>query len=151
MLSFRNGFKALVILVCIATVPLCCRQATGENQSPRTIWLTAGEDLSLQKDHFSLYDKVYLIMRFQQLAAGSYTINSDWLNPEGKVEQRNSHTFSLKKQSNYTYYAWLSLLRNGPFKQMFTGSTIDRKFEGAWQLQVFLNGQILDKLVFTMH
>lgn len=147
----RTCFFALLIFFCRMPTPLYGYPSLPVQEIARTIWLAAGEDLSLQKNHFSIYDKVYLIVRFQQLAAGSYTLQSDWLNPEGEVEQRNSHTFSLKNQTKYTYYAWLSLLKNGPFKQMLTGSDIDRTFMGTWQLQVFVNGQILDTLEFTMH
>ena len=151
MIHNSTGYLSFFILfICVLPTLQPVQSSAAEQVGPKA-WLSSGEELSQQKNRFSLYDKVYLIVRFQELTGGEYTINSDWLNPEGQLEQHNTHTFYLKKQSDYTYYAWLSLLKNGPMKRLLTGSDINRKFLGNWQVQLFLNGQKIDILAFTMH
>ncbi len=151
MICNSTGYLSFYLLFFCILPTLQPMQSVAAEQVELKAWLSSGEELSLQKNSFSVYEKVYLIVRFQELACGEYTINSDWLNPEGQLEQHNTHTFYLKKQSDYTYYAWLTLLKNGPMKSILTGSDINRKFQGNWQVQLFLNGQKIDSLAFIMH
>lgn len=151
MIRDSIGYLSFFLLFICVLPTLQPLQSAASEQVEYKAWLSSGEKLSLQKNRFSLYEKVYIIVRFQELASGEHTINSDWLNPEGQLEQHNTNTFYLKKQSDYTYYAWLSLLKNGPMKRLLTGSDINRKFHGNWQIQLFLNGQKIDNLAFTMH
>ncbi len=126
-------------------------QAVGEEQVKYQAWLSSGENLSQRKVHFSQDDKIYLIVRFQDLASKTYTVDSHWINPEKNLEQQNTHTFSLKNQSYYTYYAWLSLLQNGPMTRMFVGSDIDRRYQGTWQVLLLLDGRKIDTLAFDIY
>ena len=144
------GYIAALLLLGCGLSSFQPMHSIAAEQVQYTAWLSSGEDLSEHKNRFSIYDKVYLIIRLQELAPGEYTINSDWINPEGKLEQHNAHTFYLKKQSDYTYYAWVSLLKNGPLKRILTGSDINREFQGNWQTQVFLNDQKITSLTFDM-
>jgi len=151
MIRNTTGYLSFFLLFFCVLPTLQPKQSVAAEQVDLKAWLSSGEELSLQRDSFSVYEKVYIIVRFQDLAYGKYTINSDWLNPEGQLEQHNTHSFYLKKQSDYTYYAWLTLLKNGPMKSILTGSDINRKFQGNWQVQLFLNGRKIDSLAFTMH
>lgn len=151
MILNKVGYICTILLFACGLCSFFPLPSIAAEQVPYRAWLSSGEDLSQHKKRFSIYDKVYFIIRFQELASGEYTINSDWINPAGKVEQHNTHTFFLKKQSDYTYYAWLFLLKNGPFKRMLIGSDINREFQGIWQAQFFLNAQNITSLTFDMY
>ena len=97
MILNKIGYiSTLLLFICGYCLTLQPMYSIAAEQVRYTAWLSSGEDLSGQKNRFSVYNKVYLIIRFKELAGGEYTINSDWLNPAGQLEQHNSHTFHLK-------------------------------------------------------
>ena len=113
-------------------------------------WCAAEQALEHYRNEFAPQEKIYCFLQMQNLTAGQYTIHSHWINPSHEVEQVNDHSFSLKKTQNYTYYAWISFLKNGPFKQMFTGASVDRKYLGRWQVRFLLDGQPVATQTFLL-
>ena len=42
---------------------------------------------------FTPYEKIYLLVEFQQLQPGTFTLTTDWLTPWGKLEHQSNYSF----------------------------------------------------------
>lgn len=100
---------------------------------------------------FSVFDKVYLRITCNDLPAGSYTVVSDWINPQGKLVRQNTHDFEVKETTAYMSYSWMKLLRNGPLQRNLTGRDVDIDHYGEWTVKAYLFGQEVEVKKFTLY
>ncbi len=91
---------------------------------------------------FTPYEKIYLLVAFQQLQPGKYTLTTDWLTPWGELEHQSNYFFDIKKiTASWKACSWLNLWKNGPVKRLLTGEDFKKKFYGSWTVRLFLNGK----------
>ncbi|MCI5143491.1 MAG: hypothetical protein D3909_17570 [Candidatus Electrothrix sp. ATG1] len=100
---------------------------------------------------FTPYEKIYLLVEFQQLQAGKFTLTTDWITPWGELEYQSNHSFEIaQKRQSWKAYSWLNLWRNGPVKRLLTGEDFKKEFYGTWTVRLFLNGRQVHKQNFDM-
>ena len=100
---------------------------------------------------FTPDEKIYLLVEFQQLQPGSFTLTTDWLTPWGELEHQSSHSFEVTKViPSWKAYFWLNLWKNGPVKRLLTGEDFKKEFYGTWTVRLYLNGQQIHKQTFEM-
>jgi hypothetical protein len=91
---------------------------------------------------FAPYEKIYLLVAFQQLQPGKYTLTTDWLTPWGELEHQSNYSFEITELTlAWKVCSWLNLWRNGPVKRLLTGESFKKKFYGTWTVRLFLNGK----------
>ena len=99
---------------------------------------------------FSVYEPVYALMTLNGLSPGRHLATVNWIGPEKTVEQSTPHRFTLGNQSGYTFYSWLKLMKNGPFKRTLGGQTFDDRYLGQWKVQVVVDGHPLAEENFIL-
>ncbi len=100
---------------------------------------------------FTPYEKIYLLVEFQQLQPGKFTLTTDWLTPWGKLEHQSIYSFEItERTSAWKVYSWLNLWKNGPVKRLLTGENFKKEFYGAWTVRLFLNGKQIHSQSFDV-
>ncbi|MCI5166759.1 MAG: hypothetical protein D3903_11855 [Candidatus Electrothrix sp. GM3_4] len=91
---------------------------------------------------FTPYEKIYLLVAFQTLQPGQYTLTTDWLTPWGELEHQSNYFFKITALTPaWKVYSWLNLWKNGPVKRLLTGEDFKKEFYGSWTVRLFLNGK----------
>ena len=91
---------------------------------------------------FTPYEKIYLLVAFQQLQPGKFTLTTDWLTPWGELEHQSNYSFEMSEHTAaWKVYSWLNLWKNGPVKRLLTGEDFKKEFYGTWTVRLFLNGK----------
>ncbi|RWX52515.1 hypothetical protein VU01_10035 [Candidatus Electrothrix marina] len=104
-----------------------------------------------EKYLFASSEKVFLVMEFNQLAAGEHTIVVQWRSPEGQLINTSRHTISLAEQAlKHRSYFSLKLMRNGLFTKVLTGNAYKGKIDGRWSAEIFFNNAELATQYFTI-
>ena len=86
-------------------------------------------------------EKVFLVMEFNQLAAGEYDILILWTDPNGKSVNTSTHNISLTRQPpKHRIFFWLKLIRNGMFSEMITGDEYKGDVHGRWAAEIYFDG-----------
>lgn len=91
---------------------------------------------------FTPYEKIYLLVTFQQLQPGKFTLTTDWLTPWGELEHQSNYSFELaERTATWKACSWLNLWKNGPVTRLLTGEDFKKEFYGTWTVRLFLNGK----------
>ncbi|MDU9050486.1 MAG: hypothetical protein Q3M30_16695 [Candidatus Electrothrix sp. Rat3] len=100
---------------------------------------------------FTPYEKIYLLVEFQQLQPGKFTLTTDWLTPWGKLEHQSNYSFEITECTPvWKVYSWLHLWKNGPVKRLLTGEDFKKEFYGTWTVRLFLNGKPIHSQSFDV-
>ncbi|WLE97000.1 MAG: hypothetical protein QTN59_20285 [Candidatus Electrothrix communis] len=100
---------------------------------------------------FTPYEKIYLLVEFQQLQPGKFTLTTDWLTPWGKLEHQSNYSFEITERTpTWKVYSWLNLWKNGPVKRLLTGEDFKKEFYGDWTVRLFLNGKQIHSQSFDV-
>jgi len=90
---------------------------------------------------FDSSEKVFLVMEFNQLAAGEHDILVLWTDPNGQSVNTSTHNISLTRQPpKHRVYFWLKLIRNGMFTEMITGDEYKGEIHGRWNAEIYFDG-----------
>ncbi len=145
---FRQiSFLWCAVLILIA-IPFS--QALAKGAITSKIVLTKNISSTSHQVLFSPYDTIYAVVTLQGLAPGHYSAETNWLNAAGSVNQRSTVSFTIAPNSPFTFYSWLHLMKNGPFKSNLTGKQFDAEYYGKWELQVSIGDIILKKIPFEI-
>jgi len=100
---------------------------------------------------FSVAEPICILIDFHALPPGRHYIETDWIAPSGSVEQHDSYGFTAGREAPFHYFSCLRILRNGPFKQLFTGTDRDSRFTGAWNVHVYIDNERIEDCLFEVH
>jgi len=101
--------------------------------------------------NFSPYDKIYIIIECRDLPAGDYSMHANWTNRRRGLIRSNNHDFVMTEAGKRSVYFWFKLTRKGPLASAFTNKDFDEANLGDWQIDVFLNEELVAGKEFTIN
>ena len=109
------------------------------------------ESFSKEQEKFFPFDTIYTVVDFSDMQPGDYTIDIDWIQPDGKLVRNSSHPFTLsEKMEAYRVFFWLKLHAKGPLGQLVSGDEYTSSVYGRWKVQVSFNGEQLSPTSFVV-
>ena len=110
-----------IVLTVFALMISSFSQGFGSAPVQSEIILTNSTASSKHQELFSPYDTIYALVTLSGLAPGKYTADISWVNSAGTVNQYTPVSLTILPQSPFTFYSWLRLMKNGPFKSNMSG------------------------------
>lgn len=120
-------------------------------QAPR-IQMYNEQPFTKELSAFFPFERIYVVMTFPCLEAGEYPFSAHWIDPAGKTVNTANHTLSLKQPATQKrIFFWLELMKNGAFTEMFTGEEYRGNVHGSWQVEIYLDHNLLGSQTFQIH
>jgi hypothetical protein len=140
----------IIALTVFGQIILSFSPGFGGEFTQSTIILTKDPASGESQEVFSGFDKIYALVTLSGLEPGKYKADINWIDPTGNINQYTPLSFTIQSQSSYTFYSWLQLMKNGPFKSGLTGKLFDGEYLGKWELNIFVNNTMLKKATFEI-
>jgi hypothetical protein len=100
---------------------------------------------------FTPYEKICLLVVFQDLQPGKFTLTTDWLTPWGELAHQNNYSFEITRRTSvWKVCSWLTLRKNGPVTSLLTGEDFKKEFYGTWTVRLFFNGRQIHNQSFDV-
>ena len=103
-----------------------------------------------QTDQISIYERVYLMIHCRDLAEGSYTINTQWMDEEGTLHTERASKFEVTSQQDYSAAFKFKQMPKGTFKRMSSGQDFEDHQYGRWSVLTYINGEKINRNYFTI-
>ncbi len=120
------------------------------NSAQSKIILTTDIASSENQEIFSPYDRIYALVTLTGVPPGKYTADISWANSSGTMNRYSPVSLSVAQDSPFTFYSWLRLLKNSPFKSTMTGKTFSAASLGKWVLTVSIEDVFFKTVEFEI-
>ncbi len=64
-----------------------------------TVGMYNEEPFTVEQERFYPSDKIYAVVDFANIQAGTYELNIDWILPSGKLVKQDIHTLTLSEDT----------------------------------------------------
>lgn len=146
-LSWRTFFITF-ILVLLLSSSFSHGFAEGVTQSE--IILTTDISSSENQNIFSPYDTIYALVTVTDIPPGKYTADISWANASGTMNRYSTVSLNVTANTPFTFYSWLRLLKNSPFKRTITGNSFSTDSIGKWVLTVSIENSFFKTVEFEI-
>jgi hypothetical protein len=137
----------LTILACILFKPITSQANVPEH----AIRMFHQEPFVEEKKKFFPFDTIYTVVDFADMQPGEYTVNIEWIQPNGKLVRNSSHPFLIEEEADfYRVFFWLKLHAAGPLSQLIGASEYTSDVYGQWKVRISCNGNPLSSAVFDV-
>ncbi len=122
----------------------------GADSAQSNIILTTDIASSENQEIFSPYDTIYALVTLTGVPPGKYTADISWANSSGTMNRYSPVFLSVALDAPFTFYSWLRLLKNSPFKSTTTGKTFSADSLGKWVLTVSIEDVFFKTVEFEI-
>ncbi len=104
-----------------------------------------------EQQKFFPFDTIYTVVDFADMQPGEYTVNIEWIQPNGKLVRNSSHPFFIEEEEDfYRVFFWLKLHAAGPLSQLIGASEYASDVYGRWKVRISCNGNPLSSAAFEV-
>ena len=145
----RTTIIAAALLASI-TVTISAMATTGSIGNKCQTGMFTDEAFDKQIDRISIYERVYLLVHCESLPKGSYTINTQWMDEDGKLQNERPHSFQVVSEQNYSAAFKFKQMPMSMMNTMASGKDFEEHQYGKWSVLTFINSDEINRNYFTI-
>ncbi len=104
-----------------------------------------------EKMVFQCHEKIHVYIQWLDLQKPDINrLEAFWYRPDGKLQEITELDFLNNKKDKFASWLWLRLKKKDPKRGLLFASQGFNYFTGDWKINLFLNGDFLEKKEFSV-